>query len=499
MMTSARAPIVGNAAIYTRVSTDKQQDGASLDTQLEACRRYCEANGLVVLEEFRDVLSGLKSDRPQYVQAVAMAKSKAIKKLVVWRMDRLGRDAAEYIPLLRDLGQLGVDVVSATEPSQSEFMQRLTVIMAEEESRRTSIRVMANKQHRAKEGKWGSRPPIGYRNEKAPDGGTVLVPSEQAPLVVELFTRYAGGKETLLSLREFLKEHGVSKSKFAIHYILSNRVYLGTVRHGRYSRSKLAPHPEVTDNVGKHPPLIDEATFEKVQERMRDNRSRRRGGPNAKYLFTSLLFCGKCGHRYAGRTTNKPLNGGRGWAVYICGREQGFGDCGSHSKAESLIREAVLGPIRKLLVRLKESDLRGAVRDELLIRQEAMAASGDVARAQLELRRARVEGRLTRLEDLYLDGTLSKDRYLTRREAFQAEFDEIDQSMATMPKVALPDMDRVFEIADRITPSDMDDQAWRAVIEEVVERIVIEGRDVKVKWKPQWESVLAMPEPEEAE
>lgn len=59
-----RVPIVGKAAIYTRVSTDKQQDGASLDVQLDACRNYCESNGLIVVAEFSDVLSGLKTDRP---------------------------------------------------------------------------------------------------------------------------------------------------------------------------------------------------------------------------------------------------------------------------------------------------------------------------------------------------------------------------------------------------------------------------------------------------
>src|SRR5438093_6687869 len=87
-----RVPIVGKAAIYTRVSTDKQQEGASLTVQLEACRSYCESHGLIVVEEFRDVLSGLSPERPQYQKAVELARSKAINKLVVWRLDRLGRD-----------------------------------------------------------------------------------------------------------------------------------------------------------------------------------------------------------------------------------------------------------------------------------------------------------------------------------------------------------------------------------------------------------------------
>ncbi len=79
-----RVPIVGHAAIYTRVSTDRQQDGASLEVQLEECRRYCEGHGLSVVAEFRDVLSGLNPDRPQYQQAVALATSNGVDLLVLF-------------------------------------------------------------------------------------------------------------------------------------------------------------------------------------------------------------------------------------------------------------------------------------------------------------------------------------------------------------------------------------------------------------------------------
>ena len=58
-----RIPIVGKAAIYIRVSGHRQEDGASLDVQLDACRRYCESHGLLVMAEFRDVQSGLDADR----------------------------------------------------------------------------------------------------------------------------------------------------------------------------------------------------------------------------------------------------------------------------------------------------------------------------------------------------------------------------------------------------------------------------------------------------
>ncbi len=56
--------------------------------QLEACNRYCDDQGLVVVSEFRDVESGLNPDRREYIQAVELARSRGIDRLVVWRLDR---------------------------------------------------------------------------------------------------------------------------------------------------------------------------------------------------------------------------------------------------------------------------------------------------------------------------------------------------------------------------------------------------------------------------
>ena len=137
-------PIVGKALIYRRVSSGRQEEGASLHVQLEMCRVYCENHGLLVVAEFQDVQTGLDASRPQYTEAVALAKTKGIDKLVVWRLDRLGRDSAEYIPLLKELRRLAVDVVSVTQPTESIFMQQVIGIMAEEESRQLSVRVTAS-------------------------------------------------------------------------------------------------------------------------------------------------------------------------------------------------------------------------------------------------------------------------------------------------------------------------------------------------------------------
>ena len=104
----------GRAAIYIRVSNERQADGASLEVQLELCRRYCETAGLDVVAVFRDVQSGLDVDRPAYQSALALARARGIDQLVVYRYDRTGRDDAEFAGMLRDFAKLGIQVVSAS-------------------------------------------------------------------------------------------------------------------------------------------------------------------------------------------------------------------------------------------------------------------------------------------------------------------------------------------------------------------------------------------------
>jgi DNA invertase Pin-like site-specific DNA recombinase len=135
------------------VSSGRQaENGASLEVQLDACRRYCEQHGLDIVEAFKDVESGLHTDRPQYKAALELASRGGIEKLVVWRLDRLGRDAHEYLGQLKHLKKLSVEVVSVTQPTESQFMMGMLGLMAEEESRQLSVRITASKQRRAGQG-----------------------------------------------------------------------------------------------------------------------------------------------------------------------------------------------------------------------------------------------------------------------------------------------------------------------------------------------------------
>lgn len=81
---------------YVCVSTEEQGRGYSLPTQVAACREFAEAQGYVVVEEFREMCSGEELDRPQLNELfdyVSQAACGGVKVIVVYDVDRLARRA----------------------------------------------------------------------------------------------------------------------------------------------------------------------------------------------------------------------------------------------------------------------------------------------------------------------------------------------------------------------------------------------------------------------
>ncbi len=399
-----KPPIAGRAAIYLRVSSHKQQDGASLAVQLEFCLRCCANASLDVVVVFEDVMTGLRQDRPQYQQALALARDRGFDFLVVFKYDRTGRDDAEYAGMLKDFAKLGIQLVSASGESQDPFYQKLAGLLAWEESRRLSIRVSGSKMKRHEEGKWNGRPVFGYTIEKHSQGGTYLVPKEgESELVTEMFSRYASGSHSLLDLRRFLTQSGVAKGRSGILYLLNNRTYLGLAPYGRNIRSQFHPAPEEMDWVaGAHQPLVDQDTFDRVQARLGENRHRQRGGTAPRYIFSGLIICGACGNKYVGRHGNKDYN----W--YTCNRQQGFGDCKSHTVYESDVKEVVIPPIERLIQKMSQAEIQEAVRAELISQEQAAAAATQVSNKGKGEQMDRLLARLTNLENDYLDREISR-------------------------------------------------------------------------------------------
>jgi DNA invertase Pin-like site-specific DNA recombinase len=124
---------------YFRVSTDQQgRSGLGLEAQQRAVAEYVRGVGGEMLDEFIEVESGKRSDRPELARALAHARRKKAT-LVVAKLDRLARNTH----FITSLQQSGVSFRAADMPQANEFMVQIIAAVAEYEARLISERTKA--------------------------------------------------------------------------------------------------------------------------------------------------------------------------------------------------------------------------------------------------------------------------------------------------------------------------------------------------------------------
>jgi DNA invertase Pin-like site-specific DNA recombinase len=147
------------SAIYARVSTFDQEP----ENQLEEIRRYIGARGWTAVDYVDRGISGAKDRRPALDRLLVDARRRRFDVLVVWRLDRLGRNLRHLITLLEELQALGIAFVSlnegidATTPAGKLQMHILGAI-AEFERARIAERVKAGLQRARAHGTRLGRP-----------------------------------------------------------------------------------------------------------------------------------------------------------------------------------------------------------------------------------------------------------------------------------------------------------------------------------------------------
>ena len=132
------------AAVYARVSTFDQEP----ENQLQELRRYVEARGWTATEYIDKGVSGAKDSRPALDRLVVDARCRRFDTLIVWRLDRLGRNLKHLITLLEELHAMGVAFVSLHEgidatTSAGRLQMHILGAIAEFERARIAERVKA--------------------------------------------------------------------------------------------------------------------------------------------------------------------------------------------------------------------------------------------------------------------------------------------------------------------------------------------------------------------
>lgn len=248
--------------ILTRISDDKLR---SIPQQIADCADYVESlgrgavvDGLYNLGEH----SGFSMTQSEVYQRLLVdAKAGRFHALVARDTSRMGRDYWEKFGFLRDLREAKIEFHVVEDGGRFDFEDRLAKVKswastwADEEKKKEEIRKAVRAHESVREAGFPTtKPPFGYRLARDQDTGRKVwrVDEREGAIVRACFADFAEGAR----LADLQREHDLTY--FALDRLLRNRCYLG----GYMWKGELRPcAPEVV------PPLVDEATFERVQAR----------------------------------------------------------------------------------------------------------------------------------------------------------------------------------------------------------------------------------------
>lgn len=275
-------------AIYTRKSSEDglEQEFNSLDAQYEACAAYIasqKAEGWVLLPERYDDggISGSSMERPGLQRLLADIDRGGVDQILVYKIDRLTRSLADFAKMVDRLDAAGTSFVSVTQSfNTATSMGRLTLNMllsfAQFEREVTAERIRDKIAASKKKGLWmGATVPLGY----AADGRSLKIAEADADVINTIYDLYLKHRNTRLvkeavdamglktPIRTLISGRVKGGAPFSyghIHYILTNPIYAGRIRH----HAKVYP--------GQHPPLIDPEVWDSIQEQLQSDAAKGR-------------------------------------------------------------------------------------------------------------------------------------------------------------------------------------------------------------------------------
>ena len=358
------------AVLYTRVSTEEQaKHGTSLEGQRDACRKKALELSLPIVAEYEDAgVSGAFFDHRLNLQnALSDIREGRADTLIATELDRLSRDVEHQQRILKLVRTAGGRLVfcAGTFDDTAEGDLNYTFQGGFKQYEKSVIRrrLMNGKRRRLEEGIQPNRsnPPFGYHVPTQADvmrgdypleelGRYILIP-EQAEVVRWMFESYAGGLLTLPEIAREMNARKVPTKRGGLHwravnfaYIFANPVYKGQPVGGRWQSRKDESRLDSTNRltgdpiISSHaywlagpenwiplsaPAIVSEAVWDRVQQRLRKNKSERSGNPLTLRMLSGRIFCPVCGSPMTVNTSAGETKGGKDWRSYQCSRYRG--------------------------------------------------------------------------------------------------------------------------------------------------------------------------------
>lgn len=363
------------AVVYTRVSTNKEEQKKSLYNQERIYRDYCDRQNLELKRIYKDERSGTNARREEFKEMLYDAgldydrddenvdsfvitdREPKFDLIIVKDTTRFSRNAEIAESVVKRLMKKGVEILFEnvnlkTSDDNWGLIGTILFKMGENESASLGKKIKQTKYFNAKNGDYKpARPPYGYARGK--DNNFVIVP-EQEKIVLHIFNNYAkkGGMLLAKELNEMNvpTQRGHKWSSDKITRIIKNPIYTGTALHNRTYKANVTDTKRLPNDESDFvtipnavPSIVSLEQYEeanKIRE-SRINRGGKKRGRKVSYndVYFQKIECGLCGKSFKKHTTtgsgkNKKIS-------YMCNSRMKQARCGCRSVSLKILNKGL--------------------------------------------------------------------------------------------------------------------------------------------------------------
>jgi len=451
---------------YIRVSTQRQGvQGTSLTEQTAAIDRYARSWDLRIIKRFEERETAAKTGRPVFLDMVKSLKRGKAQGVIIHKIDRSARNLRDWVEL-NSLVDLGIEVHFANEGLDlrsrgGRLSADIQAVVASDYIRNLREETIKGMHGRIKQGFYPFPAPIGYVDSGA------AKPKEldpvRGPLIKKAFELYATGRYSVLALAAEMYDHGLRArsgqkfSKNALNVCLRNPFYIGLVRLRSMSETFL----------GKHLPLVSKRLFDDVQAVLSGKSVKKR--IKHFFIFRRLVTCGSCRNRLVAERQ-------KGIVYYRCHTR----DCGQSPFRETRIIEEFYDVLSRIeFTKAEITDFEVEIRRL----ENDGPKEAERTKQELALMIKRVEARLEKLADAYIDGIFDRETYDKKQQTLISERLRASERMAGLdaePEKIAGSLRSFLELAKSACLSfkRASDEEKRELVEIICSNILANGKSL---------------------
>lgn len=438
-------------AIYLRKSRkdDEVISGDTLSRHEKMLMDLADRMGIVIHEHdiYREIVSGESIEaRPQMQRLLKAVEMRTYTAVLCIELERLSRgNGADQARILKAFQFSNTKIITLNKTydlaSDDEFDEEFFefgLFMSRREYKTIKRRLLRGRLQSQQEGYFtGSTLPFGYGKMKNPEGkGYILIPNEQTPILQMIFRRYASG-DLLADIVQDLNTAGIQTARTLnakwttnrVRDMLRNRVYIGEINVNKYAKNRRMEdgriietkrrNPDMKTVPGKHEPIIDMETWDKVQARFARFAPRTNIDRSLKNPLASIMRCAECGKMMARRTyTHKGVS----IPIIVC------------QSNRCITRQSNLEMVENMVIEALKKELERQQTILASYNTEKQDNSDDKTLEFLQAEIAKKDKMMERVDELYELGDYSRSKYLERSQKLQAQKADLMKQLEEVEK-----------------------------------------------------------------